>query len=568
MVWQSGLQFDSSGNLLTNAVQSVFAKLRSGYEVNRFNNPHVNAVMTSPPTVALLATIPPQNTLNYPCLAPSGNFSSQMYATGGTPFFRGSGLGNSYGFPATSVSNAASGNIVSNLAAMAWRVKVIVDAIDPVFQFVNATVGARFIVITPGVGAQYVSITPTIPTNSGVNNWIQLTFGARASREIWIEGIQALSLIAVAVRANETVNPVPTGLRGTFIGDSIVQGTIGGGGYNADGFALVLGDCLGLADVRMSGIGGQGVQAVETGGTWTMPMRLTPATNANAFIYDAPPSDVFFVAAGVNDTPFTYASNSAGYANFINQLATQYPGVPIIVIGCPGNNSGPQEVNGTTDFAIGAAVTALNLPNIIYIADASRGQFCLETGTGNNTTPTSGSVTANATLTAATSCTLTAGFPGPTGSYTLTFADGTQKQVTATLANTALTWSGAVTPGGTTIYYSGQAAAKTLTAVVAAGATSATLSSNFGFTTGTWLVSFSTGETRLSTLTNGSAAVSWTNPLLFAATANVYLSNQVTCPGNNDLGYNSGDVVHPAVAGHLIRARAYADLLYALLKGL
>lgn len=564
----------AGGYLLTSPISAVSAsglwdKLRRGYEISRFVNPHISATMSSGPTVALNATLPPQNTNTYPCLAPSGNFSTQMYATGGTPFFRGSGLGNSFGFPATSVSNSGSGNITTSLAAMAWRVKVLVDAIDPVFQFVNATVGARFIVVTPGAGPQYVSTTATIPTNSGVNNWIQLTFGSRALREIWIEGIQALSLVSVGVRAGETVAPVPSGLRMTFVGDSIAQGTIGGGGYNGDGFALVMGDCLGISDVRMSGIGGQGVQAIETGGTWTLPMRLNPNTNSNAFIYDAPPSDVFVFCMGVNDTSFTYTSNISAYVNCIRQLMAQYPTTPIIVIGCPGNNSGPQEVNATTDFAISAAVSAIGSPLLVYIPDASMGQFCLETGTGNTTTPTSGVITANATLTAATNCTLTAGFPGPTGAYTITFSDGTVKQVgTITNASTALSWSGAVTPGSTTIYYTGQNAQKTLTATVAVGATSASLSSNFGFTTGSFLVCFSSGEVRLSTLTNGSAAVSWTDPLLFAASANVYLANQTTCPGNNDLGYNAADAVHPAVAGHLIRGRGYADALYGVLKGL
>lgn len=547
----------------------LWDKLRRGYEISRFSNPHVLAVMTSPPTVALNATLPPQNTLNYPCLAPSGNFNPQMYATGGTPLFRGSGLGNAYGFAVISVSNAGSGNLTTTAAGQAWRVKLIIDAIDPVFQLVNNASGVRFVVITPGVGAQYVSLTPTIPSNAGANNWIQLTFGSRSSREIWIEGIQSVSLIAVGVRASETIIPVPAGLRMTFIGDSIVQGTIGGGGYNADGFPFVMGDCLGIPDVRQSGIGGQGVQAIETGGTWNLPARLTPSINPNALIYDAPPSDVFVFAMGVNDTPFSYASNQAAYISCINQLAAQYPTTPIIVIGCPGNNSGPQEVNATTDFAIAAAVTALNSPNIVYIPDASRGQFAYETGTGNATTPTSGSVTANATLTAATSCTLTGSFAGPTGPYTITFVDGTVKQI-ASIANgaTTLAWSGAVTPGGTTIYYTGQNAQKTLTAVVAVGDKSATLSSNWGFTTAPCLVCFSSGEVRLSTITNGQAAFSWTTPLMFAATANVYIANQATAPGNNDLGYNAGDIVHPSVAGHLIRGRAYADALYGILKAL
>jgi len=163
---------------------------------------------------------------------------------------------------------------------------------------------------------------------------------------------------------------------------------------------------------------------------------------------------------------------------------------------------------------------------------------------------------------------LTGNFPGPTGSYTLTFADGTQKQVTATNGNPALSWTGAVTPGSTTIYYSGQSGNKTFTTAPNAGATSATLSSGFGFTTGPYLVCFSSGEVRLSTLTNGQTAVGWTNPLLFPATINMYVANQTTCPGNNDLAYNAADAVHPSVGGHLIRGKAYADALYGILKTL
>lgn len=61
----------------------------------------------------------------------------------------------------------------------------------------------------------------------------------------------------------------------------------------------------------------------------------------------------------------------------------------------------------------------------------------------------------------------------------------------------------------------------TFTAVVASGATSATLSSNWSLSTGTWRITFSNGDERNVTLTNGSAAVSWTDGLSSAATATI-----------------------------------------------
>lgn len=62
--------------------------------------------------------------------------------------------------------------------------------------------------------------------------------------------------------------------------------------------------------------------------------------------------------------------------------------------------------------------------------------------------------------------------------------------------------------------------AVTLTAVVASGATSATLSSNWSLPTGLYTMFFSGGEQRVVTLTNGATTVTWTEELTEAATAN------------------------------------------------
>lgn len=57
----------------------------------------------------------------------------------------------------------------------------------------------------------------------------------------------------------------------------------------------------------------------------------------------------------------------------------------------------------------------------------------------------------------------------------------------------------------------------TLTATPAAGDTSATLTANFLYVTGTFTATFSTGETKVVTLTSGAATCSWSGGLLYPA---------------------------------------------------
>lgn len=68
--------------------------------------------------------------------------------------------------------------------------------------------------------------------------------------------------------------------------------------------------------------------------------------------------------------------------------------------------------------------------------------------------------------------------------------------------------------------------AGTLTGVLAAGDTSATLNANWSLTTGVYTIIFSNGEQRQVTLTNGSAAVTWTDGLDEAATAAITIGTE------------------------------------------
>lgn len=64
----------------------------------------------------------------------------------------------------------------------------------------------------------------------------------------------------------------------------------------------------------------------------------------------------------------------------------------------------------------------------------------------------------------------------------------------------------------------------TFTAIVASGATSATLSAGFAFTTGDYQITFSSGEIRMASFTSASTAVTWDNELTEAATATITIS--------------------------------------------
>lgn len=80
-------------------------------------------------------------------------------------------------------------------------------------------------------------------------------------------------------------------------------------------------------------------------------------------------------------------------------------------------------------------------------------------------------------------------------------------------------------------YYTAQSSNPlTFTAGLAGAATSGTLAAPWASTTGPWLVTFSNGDTRVVTLTNGATTATWATGLSGAATAAAQYLN----PGNND----------------------------------
>jgi lysophospholipase L1-like esterase len=553
-----GVTYVPGNASLTTGKQLIWQQLRQAYLASRFNNPHVLGTLSSPPTETNLAALPVGYVKYLLQTANPGNNTGIAHATGGDPVNASGG----YKFQVASVLTG--GNVSSTTNANAWRVKFVVDSAAPVFNVIQSGNPYRFI-----VNGQYVETTGVTAGNGGYGNWIQLTFSSRAIRNIWVESYQGQAVNAVGVLPNEAVYPAPAGLRMTVLGDSITAGTLTGSDTNeADGVFSVFCDALGIDDCRLSGVGGTGVQ--NNGGTqMNLQTRLSTTSNALAFTLDAPPSDVFVLAMGTNDTTFSVASNTSAYAGVIQQVLAQYPTTPIIVIGCPPGKPGPTEGTSALDLAIQAAVAQVNSQYVVFVPNASR-LYPKAFGSGAVGLTTSGTVTATAAPSGVTSVTLTAGFPGPTGNYEIFFSGGTTKFPSITNNSTTLSWSGSVTDASATIQYKGLGGQLVMTGSLAAGATSATLNANFGGAGGfnsTAYIQFSDGEIRQSLLTNGSAAFSWTDALVGSATQYINWNDTTTYPGPNDVFYTTTSGAHPtANPGALAFGLDYADQVYSVIR--
>ena len=117
----------------------------------------------------------------------------------------------------------------------------------------------------------------------------------------------------------------------------------------------------------------------------------------------------------------------------------------------------------------------------------------------------------------ATSATLNSAWAYQTVQAYLTFSDGEVVLATFTNGSTAVTWQTALK--GTSF---------TLTASLAAGATTATLSTAWAYPSGSYLTSFSDGSTKTITFTLNSTAISWAGGLAEAVNTQIFTSTIAT----------------------------------------
>jgi len=101
-----------------------------------------------------------------------------------------------------------------------------------------------------------------------------------------------------------------------------------------------------------------------------------------------------------------------------------------------------------------------------------------------------------------TSATLTSVWAYPSVNAPVSFSDGEMRTISFTQNSTAISWQGGIQG---TLFYT--------TNVIALGATLATLMTPWAYTSGTYLVAFSDGETKTATFVNGATTMTWAGGL-------------------------------------------------------
>ena len=334
------------------ASTSIKSRLLSAAKIARFNNPHINAVMASPPAVTTPGQSTPAGLTNvfYVHRASGPPKDNVFRHFGGTPF----NYVDFYEFP--NLTCLSSGNITTTTSAGIWRTEFIADAIIVGLQVLSSTAGYRFI-----VDGHYVSMTPTVASGGG-SEFIVLDFtsvGGRAARKITLEGSQDNAIYSINVGTTEGLYTTEGDvIKAVIIGDSVTAGQ--GATFIGDSYAAVMGDCLGLRNMIISGSGGCGWVSNQSGTNLKYRDRLIPD-----LLNVAP--DVAFMEGGLNDGTFTPAQIQDEVTACIQQYASVLGSTPLFVMGVFAGTSGPSSLITNEEVAVKAAVSAFNSPTVIFI---------------------------------------------------------------------------------------------------------------------------------------------------------------------------------------------------------
>lgn len=297
----------------------------------------------------------------------------------------------------------------------------ITDA--PVFEFW----------MQPGKWEIYIDGKPAPgnPYTAAAGGFKRVDFGSAAQRHVELRFAKAVGNIkGVAVRKPWTIwaaAPLPS-VKVAVIGDSYTEAE-GYGGLTApgDGWAQKLGRWCNLDTIAM-GLGGTGYTVA-------------------AIFYDRLSSipadtDLIIFAGGIND----YLANTGVLTTAVQTCLAQarllFPSALIMVLG-PWRAPGKNPSQAISD-AIKAGYTAV-ADNRMTFVDTYAENW--QNGSDFLPTISSGALTFTAPIAAATSATLTAGWGGSAGSYTIVFDTGTTKTATLTNGSTAVSWTGAITAG-------------------------------------------------------------------------------------------------------------------------
>ena len=337
---------------------------------------------------------------------------------------------------------ATGGNLSNNDGATGTygRFEFMADSAAFAVRVGPTTSAYRFI-----VDGYYLSLSGTVTSNTGPGTIESITLdfssaGGRAVRHIIVETQGPGSFGGVHVSPSERVWAPPTGdlLRSVLLGDSYAYGS--SATNLADGFGAVMADCLGLRRHTNSGSGGTGWTTSNS--SYNFGERIS-----NGDIGLAGTPDLIFFMGSYNDRNADQATNAAAALAGMRAARLLYPNAVMATFGVFAGAAGPSAGILAAEAGIAEAVAAMNDPFNVFVPISPNSSDAWLRGTGNTSTPYSGTLTFTGSLSGATSGTLTSGFSGPTNSsYTIIFSDGTAKtNVTLTNGSTSVSWSGAVT---------------------------------------------------------------------------------------------------------------------------
>ncbi len=299
------------------AGETIYGKLKRLGKAARFSNPHVLPVMSSPPAVTLNTVL-------------AGQTNLVKYWVNSAPYFVSGGNLVQYATDYVRVwcverYSTGNGNVANNppLDGVVFRAECMADSAKPCIAALGLN-AAPYRVIVDG---QYIDKTTGHATSDGGLKYINLDFtsaGGRKVRHIVLEGQAATGFVGVAVGPTESVFAPSSADRLRMIvgGDSFTGSA--GAKFFGDGWAVVLGDCLGIKDIWSSGSGTTGYLASATNTKYTLRQRITDIISRSP--------DIIVLANGVNDVPFGTSAVQTEFDLVMAAIRAALPKTPVFVV--------------------------------------------------------------------------------------------------------------------------------------------------------------------------------------------------------------------------------------------
>lgn len=256
-------------------------------------------------------------------------------------------------------------NVSTGQADLYWRAETETDG-DLLVVSVTSWSGAGPRIIVDGTYYSADGLTNTSGVGGGSQMWLRLNFPDARKRRVAIEGRYDIRLIGISSPGNAAcTRPADnSALRMIFVGDSNAWMY----GYDLKGasYGLVLADCLGIRDVRLSAISGTGLQATNGGSNYNYGQRIADVTGVSDV-------DLVVFAMSWNDwnygAGFTASQIKTAAAALITATRAAHPNAVILFHGVNTWDIAPADETGLDghEAAVQEAVSESSDPLVGFI---------------------------------------------------------------------------------------------------------------------------------------------------------------------------------------------------------